>query len=66
MAKQNCLYAAWAVQKSKEILRHGLQSTLDQVIQYESAVFFDCMKTDEHRSALSMLLSQMKFKKGKP
>ncbi len=66
MARQIASMPPGAVQKSKEILRHGMQSTLDQVIRYESTVFSDCMKTDEHRSALSRLLSQMKFKKSKP
>jgi enoyl-CoA hydratase/carnithine racemase len=54
-----------AVQKSKEILRHGMQSTLDQVIQHEAVVFLDAMKTEEHRLALSKLMSQMKSKHGK-
>ncbi len=51
-----------AVQKSKEILRHGMQSTLDQVIQHEAVVFLDAMKSEEHRLALSKLMSQMKSK----
>jgi enoyl-CoA hydratase/carnithine racemase len=54
-----------AVQKSKEILRHGMQSTLDQVIQHEAMVFLDSMKTEEHQLALSKLLAQMKIKNGK-
>jgi enoyl-CoA hydratase/carnithine racemase len=54
-----------AIQKSKEILRHGMQSTLDQVIQYERAAFIDCMNTEEHQLALNKLLGQMKFKKAK-
>ena len=64
MATQIASMPPTAVQKAKELLRHGMQSTLDQVIRYEADVFLDCMKTDEHRSALSKLLSQMKFKKG--
>jgi enoyl-CoA hydratase/carnithine racemase len=63
MAKKIASLPPIAVQKSKEILRHGMQSTLEQVIQYEFAAFLDCMKTDEHRSALNKLISQMKFKK---
>jgi len=51
-----------AVQKSKEILRHGMQSTLDQVIQHESMVFLDSMKTEEHQLGLNKLLAQMKFR----
>ncbi len=62
MAKQIAAMPPTAVQKSKEILRHGMQSTLDQVIQHEAMVFLDAMKTEEHRSALSKLLDQMKFR----
>src|SRR4030043_1876111 len=64
MAKQIASMPPPAVQKSKEILRHGMQSTLDQVIQYERAAFIDCMNTDEHQLALNKLLARMKFKKG--
>ena len=66
MAKQIASMPPTAVQKSKEILRHGMQSTLDQVIQHEAMVFLDAMKTEEHRLALSKLLAQMKFRNGKP
>jgi 2-(1,2-epoxy-1,2-dihydrophenyl)acetyl-CoA isomerase len=65
IAKQIASMPPTAVQKSKEILRHGMQSTLDQVIQHEAVVFLDAMKTEEHRLALSKLLSQMKIKNGK-
>jgi enoyl-CoA hydratase/carnithine racemase len=65
MAKQIASMPPTAVQKSKEILRHGMQSTLDQVIQHESIVFLDAMKTEEHQLALSKLLAQMKFRKVK-
>jgi enoyl-CoA hydratase/carnithine racemase len=61
MAKQIASMSPIAIQKSKEILRHGMQSTLDQVIHHESMVFLDCMKTEEHRLALSKLLAQIKF-----
>jgi 2-(1,2-epoxy-1,2-dihydrophenyl)acetyl-CoA isomerase len=60
MAEQIASMPSPAVQKSKEILRHGLQSTLDQVIQHESMVFLDSMKTEEHQLALGKLLAQMK------
>jgi len=62
MAKQIAAMPPAAVQKSKEILRHGMQSTLDQVIQHEAMVFLDAMKTEEHQLALSKLLGQMKFR----
>jgi enoyl-CoA hydratase/carnithine racemase len=65
MAKQIASLPPVAVQKSKEILRHGMQSTLDQVIQHESIVFLDAMKTEEHHLALNKLLAQMRFGKEK-
>ena len=65
IAKQIASMPSTAVQKSKEILRHGMQSTLDQVIQHEAVVFLDAMKTEEHRLALSKLMSQMKSKHDK-
>lgn len=66
VAKQIASMSPIAVQKSKEILRHGMQSTLDQVIQHEAVVFLDAMKTEEHRLALNKLLAQMKFRKARP
>ena len=60
MAEQIASMPSTAIQKSKEILRHGMQSTLDQIIQHESMVFLDCMKTEEHQLALGKLLAQMK------
>jgi enoyl-CoA hydratase/carnithine racemase len=65
MAKQIASMPPTAVQKSKEILRHGMQSTLDQVIQHEAMVFLSCMKTEEHHAALGKLLAQMKFRNHK-
>jgi enoyl-CoA hydratase/carnithine racemase len=65
MAKQIASRPPIAVQKSKEVLRHGMQSTLDQVIQYELMVFHDCMKTEEHHLALNKLLTQMEFRNEK-
>ncbi len=62
MARQIASMPPTAIQKSKEILRHGMQSTLDQVIQHEAMVFLDAMKTEEHQLALSKLLAQMKFR----
>jgi enoyl-CoA hydratase/carnithine racemase len=53
MTKQIASIPPAAIQRSKEILRHGMQSALDQVIPYELMAFHDAMKTDEHRSALS-------------
>jgi 2-(1,2-epoxy-1,2-dihydrophenyl)acetyl-CoA isomerase len=65
MAKQIASMSPPAIQKSKELLRHGMQSTLDQVVQHEAIVFLDAMKTEEHQLALKKLLAQMKSSKGK-
>ena len=65
MAEQIASMPVPAVRKSKEILRHGMQSTLEQVIQHEAMVFLDCMKSEEHRLALGKLLAQMKSGEGK-
>jgi enoyl-CoA hydratase/carnithine racemase len=66
MAKQIASMPPPAIQMSKELLRHGMQSTLDQVIQHEAMVFLDAMKTEDHQSALNKLVAQMKFAKGRP
>ncbi len=65
MARQIASMPFYAIQKSKELLRHGMHSTLEQVIQHEAMVFLDCLKTEEHRRALSHLLDQMKSTKEK-
>ncbi len=65
MAQQIASMPPTAVQRSKEILRHGMQSTLEQVIQYEARTFLDSMRTEEHRLALDKLLAQMKFRDAK-
>ncbi|NWG01999.1 MAG: enoyl-CoA hydratase/isomerase family protein [Syntrophaceae bacterium] len=66
IARQIASMPPLAIQKAKELLRHGMQSTLKQVIQHEAIVFLDAMKTEEHRAALNKLLAQMKFKNEKP
>src|SRR4030066_1447855 len=43
MAKKIASMPPGAVQKSKEVLRHGMQSTLDQVIQHEAMVLRDSL-----------------------
>jgi len=65
MARQIASMPLTAIQKSKELLRHGMQSTLDQVASHEQVVFLDAMKTEEHRVALNNLLKQMKSSKSK-
>ena len=65
VAKQIATMPPTAIQKSKELLRHGMHSTLEQVIQHEAMVFLECLKTEEHRLALNHLLEQMKSTKEK-
>jgi 2-(1,2-epoxy-1,2-dihydrophenyl)acetyl-CoA isomerase len=65
IAKQIASMPPLAVQRSKEMLRHGMQSTLDQVVQHEVIVFQEALKTEEHQLALSKLMSLMKSKHNK-
>jgi len=65
IAKQIASMPLTAILKAKELLRHGMQSTLDQVVQHEAIVFLDAMKTEEHQLALGKLLAQMKSSKSK-
>jgi len=65
MARQIASMPPTAVQRSKEILRHGMQSTVEQVIQYEARTFLDSMRTEEHQLALAKLLARMKFRNAK-
>ncbi len=65
MAKQIASMPAFAIRASKEALRHGMDSSLDQTIQHELAVFSNCMQMEEHRFALNQLLEQMKFRKSR-
>ena len=54
-----------AVKDAKQLLRHGMHSTLEQVIQNEAMVFVSRMESEEHRSALERLLTEMNSKKAK-
>lgn len=63
MASQIASMPPGAIRRAKELLRHGMQSTLEQVIQYEAMTFLDRMKTEEHSVALNRLLAQMKLTK---
>jgi len=63
MANQIASMPPGAIRKAKELLRHGMHSTLEQVIPYEAATFLERMKTEEHRIALNQLLAQMKLTK---
>ena len=63
IAKQIASLPPSAIKSSKEVLRHGMESTLEQAMHHEAAIFLNAMKTEEHRMALRKLLDQMKFKK---
>jgi 2-(1,2-epoxy-1,2-dihydrophenyl)acetyl-CoA isomerase len=65
MARQIASLPPLAIKKSKELLRRGMESSLEQVLNREAAVFLNSMKTEEHKLALRKLLDQMKFAKGK-
>jgi enoyl-CoA hydratase/carnithine racemase len=65
MAQQIASMPPAAVRSSKEILRQGMQSTLDQAVQYEARAFLDCMDTEEHRLALDGLLAKLKSRDAK-
>jgi len=41
-----------AVRMAKQIFRHGMSATLDQVISYETLVFRHCMTMEEHYNAV--------------
>jgi 2-(1,2-epoxy-1,2-dihydrophenyl)acetyl-CoA isomerase len=51
-----------AVKSAKQVLRFGMQSTPDQVLQYEQTFLLNSLKTEEHKTALKNLLDQMKAK----
>ena len=65
MAQQIASMPPAAVRSSKEILRQGMQSTLDQAVQYEARAFLDCMDREEHRLALDGLLAKLKSRDAK-
>jgi 2-(1,2-epoxy-1,2-dihydrophenyl)acetyl-CoA isomerase len=54
---------AEAIRMTKRILRHGYQSTLEQVLEYESLVFQHCTRTPEHYEAVCKILDQIKSSK---
>lgn len=49
-----------AVKMTKRILRHGCQSTLEQVLPYEGLVFQHCARTQEHYEAVCSILDRIK------
>jgi enoyl-CoA hydratase/carnithine racemase len=65
MARQIASLPPLAIKKSKELFRRGMESSLEQVLHREAAVFLKSMKTEEHKLALRKLLDQMKFAKSR-
>ncbi|MBN1848204.1 MAG: enoyl-CoA hydratase/isomerase family protein [Deltaproteobacteria bacterium] len=51
-----------AVKMTKHILRHGMQSTLEQVLPYEGLVFQQRTQTEEHYEAVCARLEAIKTK----
>lgn len=60
LARTICQWPPDAVRKTKRLLRHGMQSTLDQVLPYEGLVFQDCTHTVAHYEAVCEVLRQIK------
>lgn len=60
LARSICQWPAEALRMTKRILRHGMCSTLDQVLEYESLVFQSCAHTREHYDAVCRTLQEIK------
>jgi len=52
------------VQMTKRVLRHGMQSTMEQVLPYESLAFQDCTHSVTHYDAVCEVLRQISTSKG--
>ena len=62
MASQISSLPADAIQMTKRLLRHGGQSTLEQVLPYEGLVFQQRTQTKEHYEAVCATLEAIKKK----
>jgi 2-(1,2-epoxy-1,2-dihydrophenyl)acetyl-CoA isomerase len=60
LARTICQWPADAVRMTKRVLRHGMQSTLDQTLLYEAMVFQDCTHSSEHYDAVCGVLKQIR------
>ncbi len=60
MARAISEMPAGAIRMTKQILRHGHHSTLEQTLPYESLVFQHQTRTGEHYEAVCKILEQLK------
>ncbi len=60
LARTICQWPPEAVRMAKQVLRHGMQSTLDQVLTYEGLAFQSCTQTKAHYDAVCKTLQQIK------
>ena len=60
VAKEIASHPPVAVQMGKRVLRHGMESTLPQAIDYESHLLTYCYTTLDHHEALTALLENRK------
>jgi 2-(1,2-epoxy-1,2-dihydrophenyl)acetyl-CoA isomerase len=63
LAEEISSMPAEAVMMTKRILRHGLNSTVEQVLGYEGLIFRHCTKTRAHYEATTRILEEIKSKK---
>jgi 2-(1,2-epoxy-1,2-dihydrophenyl)acetyl-CoA isomerase len=60
MARNISQMPAGAIRMTKQILRHGYHSTLEQALPYEALVFQHQTRTGEHYEAVCRILEQLK------
>jgi enoyl-CoA hydratase/carnithine racemase len=49
-----------ATRAAKALLKHGMESTLDETIEREGHVFQECQKTESHYEAVCGLMGAVK------
>jgi enoyl-CoA hydratase/carnithine racemase len=64
MAETIGAFSQAAIVKSKALLRHGLQSTLEQVLNYEGLVFRHLMQTEAHYAAVCQTIERLQADNG--
>ena len=63
MAAQIAHFPPMAVASAKNLLRHGSQSTIDQVLDYETVVLQQMLQHPEHYKAICRVLEEIQSKK---
>ncbi|MCF8111412.1 MAG: enoyl-CoA hydratase/isomerase family protein [Desulfobacteraceae bacterium] len=62
MARQIADLPASAIREAKKLLRHGYQSTIEQVLDYEALVFQHASQDHEHYEAVCRIKEELKKK----